>query len=142
MQMDQSPGKIETMDHDLVDAKIATSEARADAKFAELRGEVRSGLAEVTGEIRTMRQEFIGEMKAMRTELSGRMDQIEKSTTGLRWNIWGSVLVIAGLIIAMFSFSGSQIGLGLNFGSQVESAVKSEVSRQIPPPPPAVAKPD
>lgn len=139
-------GNITPMSSDLTDAKIAASEARAETKISDLKGDVRAGFADLAGEIKAMRSEMTGEIKAMRAEMGGRfdslatrLDHVEKQTSGLRWNIWSSVLVIAGLIVALITFSGSQVGLGLNFSGQIQDAIKAIVSGQTQTPPPSEA---
>lgn len=72
---------------DIVDAKIAAAEARTDTKFTE-----------VLAELKLINQ---------------RMDHVEKSTTGLRSNIWGAALAAVGLSVGALAYGGQMFGIGM-----------------------------
>lgn len=76
---------------EVVDAKIAAAEARTDAKF----------------------ERMIGEFSTMRAEINGRLDHIEKSTSGIRLNIWLAAASILALSVAAMGFGATQFGNGV-----------------------------
>ena len=128
------------MDGDLVDAKIAASEARTDAKFAELRGDMRAGFSD----IRTEFASILGEIKEMRADIGGRLDHVEKATTGLRANIWFAAIAAVGLVAAILAWGGDQFGRGLEIGRsapQAQSQPAPEPPQPQAPIPQATPKP-
>lgn len=71
-----------------VDAKIAAAEARTDTKFAEMMGELRL--------------------------INQKLEHVEKSTAGIRLNIWLAAATAVGLVVAVFSWGTSMFGVGMD----------------------------
>lgn len=71
-----------------IDAKIAAAEARTDTKFAEMMGELRL--------------------------INQKLEHVEKSTAGIRLNIWLAAATAVGLVVAVFSWGTSMFGVGMD----------------------------
>ncbi|MGK8640344.1 hypothetical protein ACRS7F_13305 [Brucella anthropi] len=100
-----------------VDAKIAAAEARTDTKFAQ-----------VMGELATMRADFNGKFDT----LGARLDHVEKSTSGIRLNIWLAAATAVGLVVGIFSWGTSMFGVGMDAQSVADQSAKNVVEQAKP----------
>lgn len=90
-------GTFDSMD--LVDAKIAASEARTDAKFSEM-----------IGQLSTMRAELGGKLDTM----NARSEHVEKSTAGIKTTVIVTAIAALGLTVAIMAFGSQWFGLGMD----------------------------
>lgn len=103
---------------DVVDAKIAVSEAKTDTKFAELRGDL---------------AKFGGEMGV----LSAEMRNIKDSTSGVKMTVIttgiATAIAIIGLVIGVFAYGSQMFGTGLDVqiaADRAAAAVEARYSAQ------------
>lgn len=89
-----------------VDAKISAAEARTDTKFAEMMGELRL--------------------------INQRLDHVEKSTSGIRLNIWLAAATAVGLVVAVFGWGTSMYGIGMDAQSVADQSAKNVVEQAKP----------
>ncbi|MBD7992870.1 hypothetical protein H9643_19010 [Ochrobactrum sp. Sa2BUA5] len=89
-----------------VDAKIAAAEARTDTKFAEMMGELRV--------------------------ITQKLEHVEKSTSGIRLNIWLAAATAVGLVVGIFSWGTSMFGVGMDAQSIADQSAKNVVIQAEP----------
>lgn len=86
-------GRIGTMDSELIDAKVAASEARTDTKFAELIGKTDTKFAEMMGELR---------------RINTRLDHMPTLWT-LIGTVGAGVVAAIGIVLAVLSYTGDRM---------------------------------
>ncbi len=104
LQSDPSSAKSISMSE--VDAKIAAAEARTDTKFAEMMGELRL--------------------------INQKLEHVEKSTSGIRLNIWLAAATAVGLVVAVFSWGTSMFGVGMDAQSIADQSAKNALTQIQP----------
>lgn len=102
---------------DIVDAKIAASEARTDTKFAQL-----------MGELSTMRAEINGRLDVLGT----RVGHVETSTAGMKTTVIVTAIAALGLTVAVMAYGSQWFGLGMDAQQVADRAAQTSTQNLQP----------
>lgn len=134
---------IRPMGTNLIDAKIAASEARTDAKFAELRGDMRAGFADIRTEV----QGLVGKLDLvvnqtaqsdrqiadLRSDVRGIRDEVRSENHSTRTTFIvtavATFLAIAGALIGLLQYGDGRFGLARSVSELTQEAAKAQATR-------------
>lgn len=103
-------------DNDLVDAKIAASEARSETKLARLEGKIDTAVATLLGELHGLRDDV------------RQTDQYSRGTRSVIFvTIVTATIALGGLIVAMATYGDALFGRGMNVRDVIQSTVKDTI---------------
>lgn len=125
---------FDDMDREVLDAKIATVEARTDAKFAELKGEIATGQSRIETMFAELRADLVaqqgatntaiadlrGDLRTAQSDTQGQIETVKASVDGKpgKFDVWGGLLALFVAFIAVLAFGGDRLSTGIGLADQ------------------------
>lgn len=139
---EEPDGTSSNMDRELIDAKLATVEARTDAKFAELKGEITSGqeriatmfaelradLATQQGATNTAIADLRGDLKTAQSDTQGKFDTVKASVDAKpgKFEIWSGFVALFVAFVAILAFGGDRLSTGIGLADQRQEQLERD----------------
>lgn len=111
------------IDQELVDAKIATADARTDSKFGQLMAEIRALSDRMDARFAQVDARFV--------QIESEQESIKNSIRSTRTSIWGATSIIIGTMIGILSLLSTLMPWSYNLGTQIKDRIGLEVAAQM-----------